>query len=365
MSKHDKFIKRTFELALKGIGNVSPNPLVGAVIVKDDKIVGEGYHEKYGESHAEVNAINNSGLDNFSDCTIYINLEPCSHYGKTPPCADLLIEKKFKRVVISNIDPNPLVSGKGIEKLKNAGIEVITDICKEEGEYLNRFFFKNQIEKRAYSLAKVAQSLDGCTALNSGESKWITNEASRRITHTLRSQLDAILVGKRTAITDNPQLTTRLIEGKNPKKIALDTNLNLPLDLKIFKDDDRVNTIIVCSTNSANSRKADILRLGGIKILGVDIVDNGLLNLEQAFHKLFLEFNISSVLIEGGSTVHSYLLENNLIDELHIFTAPIVLGNCKKSFHKVSTNNIQSAKSFKLKKVELLDDDIYSIYINK
>lgn len=363
--EHEKFIERTFHLAKKGEGFVSPNPLVGAVIVKNGQVISEGFHEKFGAYHAEVNAINNAGNVDFADCTLYVNLEPCNHHGKTPPCTDLIIKKGFKLVVIANIDPNPLVSGKGIQKLRESGIEVVCGILSQEGEILNRIFFKNQKENKPFIVAKVAQSLDGCMAAKDGYSKWISNETSRKYTHMMRSHLDAVMVGKNTILKDNPLLNTRLVDGRNPIKIALDTNLNLPLDLSIYKNDDRTNTIVICSINSSTSRKADILKLGGIKIIGCETDSTGKINLEEAFGKIYNEFHIASILVEGGPTVHSTLLEHDMIDELHIFTAPIVIGDCIKSFGTVKTPNINLSHKFDLIEVNNFDGDIHSFYLRK
>jgi len=363
--EHEKYIYRTFELAKKGEGFVSPNPMVGAIVVKKDEIISEGYHEKFGASHAEVVAINNAGNIDFSDSTLYINLEPCNHYGKTPPCTDLIIKKGIKKVIISNIDPNPLVSGKGIQTLRDNGVEVICGVLSQEGSLLNRIFFKNQTENKPFIVAKIAQSLDGCLATKDGSSKWITNETSRKFSHLMRSHLDAVLVGRNTVLKDNPILSARLVDGRNPIKIALDTNLTLPLDLSIYKNDDRTNTIIICSLNSSTSRKADILKLGGIKIVGCDTDSTGKLNLQEAFSKIYNEFHIASILVEGGPTVHSSLLDNDLIDELHIFTAPIVIGDCLKSFGSVKTTNINLSHKFDLIEVNNLDGDIHSFYLKK
>lgn len=363
--EHEYFINRTFELAKKGEGKVSPNPLVGAVIVKDGKIIAEGYHEKFGSSHAEVNAIKNAGNIDFAQCILYVNLEPCNHQGKTPPCTDLIIKKGFKQVVISNIDPNPLVSGKGAQQLRDHGIEVICGINSEKGDFLNRIFFTNQKENKPFIVVKVAQSLDGCMAAKDGYSKWISNETSRTFTHLMRSHLDAVMVGKNTILKDNPLLNTRLVDGRNPIKIALDTNLHLPLDLSIFKNDDRTNTILICSINSSTSRKAEILKLGGVKIIGCETDASGKIDLEEAFVKIYNEYHIASILVEGGPTVHSTLLEHDMIDELHIFTAPIVIGDCLKSFGSVKTPNINLSHKFDLIEVNNFDGDIHSYYLKK
>lgn len=363
--QHEKYIRRCIELAKCGLGLVSPNPLVGAVIVKNNEIISEGYHQMFGSAHAEVNAIMDAKIDNFEDCILYVNLEPCNHTGKTPPCTELLIQKGIKKVVIAMEDPNPLVAGQGIARLREAGIEVITDILKEEAGFLNRFFIKNQNEKRAYSILKIAQSIDGCMAQKDGFSKWITNEESRTYTHKLRSEIDAVLVGKNTILKDNPILNSRMVDGRNPKKIALDTRLNLPLDQEIFKNDDRANTIIVCSNECENSRKANILRLGGIKVLCVNTNKNDNIDLKETLEKLYSEFNIGSVLIEGGPFIHSSFIENDLADELHTFTAPIIMGDCKKSFNNYHPKSISNSAKFELIELNKLGNDIHAFYLKK
>ena len=218
MILNEKFMKIAIELAKKGIGNVNPNPLVGAVIVKDGKIIGQGYHERYGEGHAEVNAFKSLD-DDPTGATMYVTLEPCFHYGKTPPCADRIIENKISKVIIGMVDPNPLVSGKGIEKLKNAGIEVEVGILEEECRKINEVFIKYITTKKPFVVMKTAMSLDGKIATKTGESKWITSEKSRLQVHILRNKFSGIMVGVNTIIKDNPELTCRVVEGNNPIRI--------------------------------------------------------------------------------------------------------------------------------------------------
>ncbi|MEO8400117.1 MAG: bifunctional diaminohydroxyphosphoribosylaminopyrimidine deaminase/5-amino-6-(5-phosphoribosylamino)uracil reductase RibD, partial [Ignavibacteriaceae bacterium] len=245
----ESYIKLAIEIAKKGMGNVSPNPLVGCVIIKNDRIIGAGYHQKFGESHAEINAINNS-KENLEGSTLYINLEPCSHYGKTPPCVDKILEAKIKKVVIGTLDMNPLVSGNGVKKLKSVGIDVKVGVLENECINLNKFFFKFITKKTPYVTLKAAQTLDGKIADKSGESKWISSLSSRRFVHEFRSKYDAVLVGTKTIIKDNPSLTVRLIEGRNPKRIIIDTDLSLKNSLKIFKDNKDKNLLVITSKSS-------------------------------------------------------------------------------------------------------------------
>ncbi|MBY0434284.1 MAG: bifunctional diaminohydroxyphosphoribosylaminopyrimidine deaminase/5-amino-6-(5-phosphoribosylamino)uracil reductase RibD, partial [Cyclobacteriaceae bacterium] len=233
--QHEIFMQRALELAQLGAGHVSPNPLVGCVIVLDGKIVGEGWHKKYGEAHAEINAINAvADKNSLREATVYVNLEPCSHHGKTPPCADRLIELGVKKVVIANLDTNPLVAGNGIKKLRESGAEVITGVLQKQGRELNRRFFTYVENKRPYIVLKWAQTVDGFIAHENYESKWISNEYSRQCVHRWRSEEEAVLVGTRTAQHDNPQLSVRDWSGRNPMRIVLDRFLRLSSALHLF-----------------------------------------------------------------------------------------------------------------------------------
>ena len=245
----ESYIKLAIELAKKGIGKVSPNPLVGCVIIKDERIIGAGYHEKFGGNHAEINAIN-SARENLEGAALYINLEPCSHQGKTPPCVDKIIEKKIKRVVVGTLDMNPMISGAGVKKLKAAGIEVKVGLLEKECVELNKFFFKYITKKIPYVTLKVAQTIDGKIADTAGNSKWISSMVSRRRVHSLRTKYDAVLVGAGTVVSDDPSLTVRLTEGRNPKRIILDSNLDLTSEYKIIRNNPDKNLIVVTSKKS-------------------------------------------------------------------------------------------------------------------
>jgi diaminohydroxyphosphoribosylaminopyrimidine deaminase / 5-amino-6-(5-phosphoribosylamino)uracil reductase len=306
------FMRRALELAETGRGAVSPNPMVGCVIVQGDKIIGEGYHQNFGGPHAEVHAVNSvEDPQLFSDATVYVTLEPCAHWGKTPPCADLLVEKQVKRVVIASFDSNPLVGGKGIEILKNAGIEVEIGILEEEARWQNTRFF-TQIEKqRPYVILKWAQTSDGFVAREDYSSKWISGAQSRQLVHKWRAEEDAILVGKNTALYDNPSLNVRSWVGKNPIRIILDSNLELPENSNLF---DR-STPTICF----NSKKSE-------KLENLDFV-----KLEQNFSitailKELQDRKIQSLIVEGGAKVLSAFIESGLWDEARVFTG-------KSKFH--------------------------------
>lgn len=239
----ESYIQLAIEIAKKGTGSVSPNPLVGCVIIKDNKIIGAGYHQKFGEEHAEINAINSSA-ESVEGSTLYVNLEPCSHHGKTPPCVDRIIKEKIKRVVIGTLDVNPLVSGNGVKALKKAGVDVKVGVLENECIELNKFFFKYITSKLPYVTLKAAQTLDGMIADKNKNSEWISSKESIKYVHWLRASYDAVLFGSDTAKIDNPKLTVRMVEGRNPYRVVLDSKLSLKTDLYLFKNNfDKTNNI--------------------------------------------------------------------------------------------------------------------------
>jgi len=354
---------RAIELARKGTGFVSPNPRVGAVILKDGKIISEGFHKRFGGPHAEVEAIKNAKEINLEGATIVVNLEPCSHFGKTPPCCDLIIEKKFAKVVIGMKDPNTLVAGKGIKKLKNAGIEVVTGVLENEAKWLNRSFIKYITTGMSYVVLKVAQSLDGKIALSNGESKWITSEASRMEGHKLRAEFDAILVGRNTIEKDNPLLTVRNVSGRNPYRIVLDTNLSLPIKRNVFKDEHRNKTIVCCSEKSAQSQIAKKLIKSGIKTLPVKTDKTRRIDLKDCLKKISEQIQIASILVEGGAEIHSSFIRQNLVDELHIFIAPKILGKGISAFDGFELKKLKDARRFEIKEIKRVGEDLRVVLI--
>jgi len=306
------YMRRALELAELGRGTVSPNPMVGCVIVKEDTIIGEGYHHKYGEAHAEVNAVNDvQDLSSLKGSTAYVTLEPCAHFGKTPPCANLLAEMKVGKVVISAVDSNPLVGGKGIQILKEAGIEIETGILEKEARWQNRRFF-TQIEKeRPYVILKWAQTQDGFVARKDFSSKWISNSSSRQLVHKWRSEEDAILVGKNTAKFDDPALNVRSWVGKNPLRLVIDSRLELPQDLKLF--DQAVPTI--CYNTQKNEEKGN---LEFVRLKPGISVESLLEDLQKR--------KIQSVIVEGGSFLLNKFLKSELWDEARVFTSKNKFG---------------------------------------
>lgn len=305
---------RAMELARLGFGNVSPNPMVGCVIVYKEKIIGEGFHQQYGGPHAEVNAVNSvEGKSKLSESTVYVTLEPCAHFGKTPPCANLLAQHQVKKVVIANIDPNPLVAGKGIEILKNAGIEVKTGVLEDEGKDLNKRFFTSFARERPYVILKWAETADGFIARKNFDSKWISNEYSRKLAHKWRAEEDGILVGKNTAKYDNPTLNVRDWEGKDPLRIVIDHQLELDQNLNLF--DKKIPTLCY---NLKKSQKVDEA-LSFVKLKKASFFHE----LSDDLHKR----KIQSIIVEGGSNTIQSFIDAGLWDEARVFQSNTCFGN--------------------------------------
>jgi diaminohydroxyphosphoribosylaminopyrimidine deaminase/5-amino-6-(5-phosphoribosylamino)uracil reductase len=351
----ESYIKLALEIAKKGKGKVSPNPMVGAVLVKDDKIIGAGYHKAFGGNHAEINAINNA-KQNVEGSTLYINLEPCSHFGKTPPCVDVIIENKIKGVVIGTLDMNPVVSGKGIKKLKQAGLEVKVGILEKECVELNKFFFKFITKKLPYVTLKIAETLDGKIADKHWDSKWVTSMASRRLVHTLRSEYDAVLVGTSTVKIDNPSLTVRYVEGRDPKRIIIDSQLKLKTDLKIFNNAEG-HLIIVTSVNClSKKKKIDILTRKGANVVFVKENKNGTLNLRNILEEL-AKNNIASLLVEGGQQIYTSFVKENIFDDILVFIGPKLLGEGLSIVDSLGIPSIKRPVKLKLTSIEKVGDD--------
>jgi diaminohydroxyphosphoribosylaminopyrimidine deaminase/5-amino-6-(5-phosphoribosylamino)uracil reductase len=320
MAQHEIYMQRCLQLARLGAGYVSPNPMVGAVVVHQDKIIGEGYHQKYGQPHAEVNAVNQV-FDNYPNAeellkqsTIYVSLEPCAHYGKTPPCADLIIKHRIPNVVVGCRDPFVQVDGKGIEKLKQAGVAVTVGVMEQACRELNKRFFTRVQQQRPYIILKWAQTADGFFAPANGNQFWITGPQSRRLVHKWRTEEDAILVGKNTARIDNPQLNVRNWQGKSPKRVVIDRNLELDTSLHLF--DNSVETIVF------NAVKTDFVN----KVKYIALEDFNYYVPQYIIYQLYLQ-DIQSVIIEGGANTLSQFIESELWDEARIFTGEAILGN--------------------------------------
>ncbi len=300
-------MQRALELAKNGLGDVSPNPMVGCVIVHNNDIIGEGWHQKFGEAHAEVIAVNSvKDKSLLQEATVFVTLEPCSYHGKTPACSDLLIRSKVKKVIVASLDPNPKVSGNGIKALKEAGIQVESGVLENESIALNKRFFINKKLKRPYVMLKWAQTQDGFIAKSNFDSKWISNEFSRQQVHQWRAEEDAILVGKNTAHYDNPSLTVRHWEGENPVRIVLDRNLELNKDLNLFNGE--VETLVYNCVKDQKNKEYELIKL---------TKENFIL---QVLEDLYAK-EIGSIIIEGGSQVLSNFIQLGLWDEARIFTS--------------------------------------------
>lgn len=313
------FMRRALEIALAGMGNVAPNPMVGAVIARENRILSEGFHANYGESHAERIAIENAkkkGID-LKGSTLYVTLEPCAHKGKTPPCTEAIIEAGISRVCVATTDPNPQVAGKGIEILKNAGIAVELGLLEEEAKHINRRFFTFHTKKRPYIILKWAQTLDGFIDSNRQENEppeWITNNECRRLVHKWRTQEMAILVGTNTAAKDNPQLNVRFWHGRNPLRVVLDRTLRVPPESNIF--DGSSPTLIVAGKNQGATTRADAVKsIPNLELLLVDFMKGG----ERMLLQELYSKNITSLIVEGGTLLLNNFLKRDLWDEARIF----------------------------------------------
>lgn len=314
-----QYMQMALSLAKQGEGTTAPNPMVGAVIVQNNRVIGKGFHEVCGEAHAEVNAFRDAKED-VAGATMYVTLEPCSHYGKTPPCADLIVQKKIKRVVVAMLDPNPLVAGRGIEKLKKAGIQVDVGIMEAESRHLNEVFLKYIVEKRPFVLWKTAMTLDGKIATVTGESQWISNEISREEVHHLRGIYTGIMVGIGTVKADNPHLTCRT-GGKNPIRIVVDSNLQVDETAHVL---DGESPTIFATTEGTDMEKQKRLRSRGVEIIETPS-QNGHVDLTFLMEQLGKR-GIDSILLEGGPTLTFSALEQNLIDKIRFYIAPKLLG---------------------------------------
>ncbi len=352
----ESYIQLALEIAKKGIGEVSPNPLVGCLLVKNDRIIGAGYHQKYGANHAEINAIENA-KEPVEGNTLFINLEPCSHYGKTPPCVDRIIENKIKRLVIGTLDMNPVVSGKGAQKLKSAGIDVKVGVLENECINLNKFFFKYITKKLPYISLKAAQTIDGKIADSRGESRWISSVQSRKFVHHLRANYDAVLVGAGTVGKDNPSLTVRLTEGRNPRRIILDSKLTLKTDKKLFTRNSDRKTMLVTLKSNEGRRKVKKLENLGVKVLFVKEDKEGNLNLRSVL-KVLAKNNIGSLLVEGGSRVFSSFIRSGLYDDIFLFISPKILGGGIPVVENIGVKNIKRTLNVKIKNCQSVGDDL-------
>jgi diaminohydroxyphosphoribosylaminopyrimidine deaminase/5-amino-6-(5-phosphoribosylamino)uracil reductase len=364
-SQDHRWMARCLELAEKGGGFVSPNPMVGCVIVgADGTILGKGWHRQFGGPHAEVNAVvaaQDAGHgDQLSTATLYVNLEPCSHHGKTPPCVDLVLEKKIPRVVVGMLDPSPEVAGKGVAALQAAGVDIRVGLMSHESFRLNEAFVHHVATSRPLLTLKVAQSLDGAVATATGDSQWISGPESRHLVHRWRSVIDAIMVGSGTALSDDPALTVRHVEGRQPWRIVLDRKGSLPADLRLFADEYTERTISVTAANSSPPY-ADALEKAGGRIINVPET-NDHLDLRKLLERLGAGVvdvpPIQSVMVEGGSGLSTALMRAGLVDRLHLFIAPSLVGGGVPSFGDFGTSVASAAYTFAEHQWEHVGDDM-------
>lgn len=352
---YKKYMKKCLLLARSAEGRVSPNPLVGAVVLdKEGDICGWGCHERYGKAHAEVNALRMAG-DRSIGGTIIVSLEPCSHYGKTPPCADLIIEKGIKRVVIGVKDPNPIVSGEGIRKLKQAGIDVILGVLEEECRDLNEIFFKNKEKNMPFLAIKSAITLDGKIATKNGSSKWITSTKARYSVQKLRNRYDAILTGANTVNIDNPSLTCRVKNGRSPIRVIIDSNLRTDPDSKVYNDDG-IRVIVAVAENISKELMTKYPE--NVEFVSCPL-KYGKIDLVFFIKRLF-EMRICSILVEAGGALCGQLVKDNLVDKIYLYLAPKITGD-KEAIQWISgfdLNNINDACGFVIKRVKCMMPDV-------
>lgn len=351
LKQYQKLMRKCLSLAKKGEGKTSPNPLVGCVVFDDDfNIVSVGYHEKYGSFHAERNALLKKGVD-FKGKNLIVNLEPCCHYGKTPPCTEIIIEKGIKKVIVGMRDVNPVVAGKGIKLLKQAGIEVVEGVLEDECRKLNEIFIKNQTEGKSFILIKSAITLDGKIATKTNSSKWITGEKSRKEVQRLRNLYDAVLTSSNTVLADNPSMTARIKNGKNPVRVVLDRNLKTSPKSKVYNDDGtRVFLFTSKSDNEKYPKNVCVKRVCEI---------DGCLDLKEIVSVLWEE-GIRSIFVEAGGVLNGAFVRAGLVDKLVLFVAPKILGDkhAKNFIEGFDITDINNSKLLEIESIKRFEPDI-------
>lgn len=359
LSYDEKYMRLAMQLAGNAIGRTSPNPLVGAVIVKDNRIVGCGWHRKAGTPHAEVHALNQAG-ELAQGADVYVTLEPCAHYGKTPPCAKALVKAKVKNVYGGLLDVNPKVAGKGFKILEDAGIHVEYGFLQDELRKQNEVFFKWIEHKKPFIVLKAAMTLDGKIATATGQSKWITNETSRAYGYKLRDIYDGIMVGINTVIEDNPMLTARVDGGKNPIRIVVDSSLRIDINANVVQD--KSAKTIVATTDKADKDKILKLQAQDVDVIVVDKDENDKVDIEKLLDILGQQ-NICSILVEGGATLSGSFVAKKLVDKVYFFIAPKIIGGKEAKTPVAGTGilNLQEALALKDIQIEKLEEDILII----
>lgn len=359
LSYDEKYMRLAMQLAGNAIGRTSPNPLVGAVIVKDNRVVGCGWHRKAGTPHAEVHALNQAG-ELAQGADVYVTLEPCAHYGKTPPCAKALVEAKVKNVYGGLLDVNPKVAGKGFKILEDAGIHVEYGFLQDELRKQNEVFFKWIEHKKPFIVLKAAMTLDGKIATATGQSKWITNETSRAYGYKLRDIYDGIMVGINTVIEDNPMLTARVDGGKNPIRIVVDSSLKIDINANVVQD--KSAKTIIATTDKADKDKILKLQAQDVDVIVVDKDENDKVDIEKLLDILGQQ-NICSILVEGGAILSGSFVAKKLVDKVYFFIAPKIIGGKEAKTPVAGTGilNLQEALTLKDIQIEKLEEDILII----
>lgn len=333
----EKYMRRAIELAKKGSGHVNPNPLVGAVIVRDGEIIGEGYHECYGQLHAERNAIANAKKrgNSLEGSTIYVTLEPCCHYGKTPPCTEAIIEEKIAKVVVGSDDPNPLVSGKGFQMLREKGIEVIPHFLKEECDAINHVFFHYIRTGTPYVAMKYAMTMDGKIACYTGDSKWVTGEKSRAHVQTLRNHYKGIMAGIGTVLADDPMLNCRIEGGRDPIRIIADSHLRIPMDSQLVRTAGQQPLIVACLPDADEEKAAqlqekgvEVLRIPGVTTVDITEEQKEVISLPVLMKELGAR-KIDGILLEGGGQLNESALQAGIVDRIYCYIAPKIFGGAQ------------------------------------
>lgn len=359
MQKKEEYMRRALELARKGEGHTSPNPMVGCVVVKDGRIISEGYHEKYGEFHAERNALTRCTEDT-AGADLYVTLEPCCHQGKTPPCTDIIIEKKIARVFVGSMDSNPLVVGKGVQILRDHGIYVETGILDAECRKLNEVFYHYIATKTPFVVMKYAMTLDGKIACATGDSKWVTGEIARTQVHRMRGRYRGIMVGIGTVLADDPMLNCRVEGGVDPVRIICDSNLHIPTESQIVKTASDIETIVACSQEALESeRKQEKIRRlkeAGIQIIGTEGAHG--VNLVELMKKLGGQ-NIDSILLEGGGTLNASALEDGIVNKVYAYIAGKLIGgmDARSPVEGMGIDRMADAITLQNVEIEKLGDD--------
>ena len=357
MPNDNFYIKRCIELALKGTGKVSPNPRVGAVVVSGGEIIGEGYHKYFGGPHAEVSSLQGLTKDDVQEATLYVNLEPCCFEGKTPACSDLIMNLGILRVVVGMADPNPRVNGCGVDCLRKAGITVKTGVWEKQCRELNRGYIKYITTGMPEVILKTANTLDGRIGTASGDSRWITGKTARTYTHALRAEFDAIMVGVRTVLADNPMLNVRHVEGKNPLRVIVDSRLRTPFDFNVVQDQDKLPTVIFVAENISHDKCAPYQQLG-CQVIKMPLLDNGYLSLPDILKHLG-DMGVCTLMVEGGATVFSSFLAQGLADRLISVVAPKVIGaDGIPVIGNFGISLMGEVESWKFRRVKKLGEDV-------